>query len=114
LIKVPWSVNAALGPVAFGLTAVLLSGVSGENGDVHLLSLGALVFFWTFAGLSVVRNRQRRHLLDTKTSLASFKALPWKHFEFLVAETYRRKGYWVQCQEQLTLYRRLTRMVRYR
>jgi restriction system protein len=34
--------------------------------------------------------------LDQQTSVESIRALPWKQFEFLVAEAYRRQGYDVE------------------
>ena len=40
--------------------------------------------------------KSRRRLVDEQTSLESLHHTPWKQFEFLVAEAYRRQGYAVE------------------
>ncbi|MEI6195437.1 MAG: restriction endonuclease [Verrucomicrobiota bacterium] len=65
----------------------------------HSLSAGLallciiLLFFGLLAGLSFWLGKRRQTLVDQQTSLESLRAVPWKEFEFLVAEAYRRQGY---------------------
>ena len=51
------------------------------------------LIFWVMAGLSFWLAERRRALVDQQISLESLRAVPWKDFEFLVAEAYRRQGY---------------------
>jgi restriction system protein len=55
-----------------------------------------LLFFGIFAAGSFWFSRHRRRLVDGQTSLESLRNTSWKHFEFLVAEAYRRQGYQVE------------------
>ena len=45
--------------------------------------------------VSGLRSLRGRLLLDSQTSLDSLRALPWKRFEDVLAEAYRRRGYQV-------------------
>ena len=51
--------------------------------------------FGVLAAISFWFGRHRGRLIDEQTSLESIRATPWKQFEFLVAEAYRRQGYQV-------------------
>jgi restriction system protein len=55
-----------------------------------------LLFFGIFAAGSFWFSRHRRRLVDGQTSLESLRNTPWKQFEFLVTEAYRRQGYKVE------------------
>ena len=46
-----------------------------------------------FAFLSACATWRKRRLLDSQRDIDSIRALPWKAFEELVAEAYRRKGF---------------------
>ena len=66
----------------------------------ELLSLGtsiyaptALAFFVALAAGGAVHRSRREKLVDQQTGLDSLRHTPWKHFEFLVAEAFRRQGY---------------------
>src|SRR5579883_1851594 len=48
------------------------------------------------AAISWARQLRRRKLLDAQEGLDSIAALGWRHFEQLVGETFRRKGYTVE------------------
>ncbi len=39
------------------------------------------------------RGTRKRRLLDTRTGIASIRALSWREFEELVVEAFRREGY---------------------
>jgi hypothetical protein len=101
--KAPWWISAAIGVLAFiglrwGLPA-WAGDVSARqmiaNGIVPLAPL-PLLFFGIFAAGSFWFSRHRRRLVDAQTSLQSLRNTPWKQFEFLVAEAYRRQGYQVE------------------
>jgi restriction system protein len=56
----------------------------------------ALLFFLATAALSAFRSIKTARMLDAQTSLASIRELPWKRFEDLLGEAYRRQGYKVE------------------
>ena len=91
LILAPWWVSAALALLAYMiLPAVLPAAVVN----------GGLVIFITFVLLAIsavsgLRSLRGSSLLDSQTSLASLRDLPWKRFEDVLAEAYRRRGYQV-------------------
>jgi restriction system protein len=45
------------------------------------------------AVISALRSLANRRMLDRQTGIDSLRALPWKQFEDLVGEAYRRQGY---------------------
>lgn len=53
----------------------------------------ALAFFVAFAAFSAVHRVRREKLVDQQTGLDSLRHTPWKAFEYLVAEAFRRQGY---------------------
>jgi len=103
LLKLPWGISAGLGVIAF---AALRWGVpvwAGTDNSRLMFSKGIvplaplpLLFFGVFAASSFWFSRYRRRLVDGQTSLESLRNTPWKQFEFLVAEAYRRQGYQVE------------------
>src|SRR6476646_11209509 len=91
LILAPWWVSTALALLAYGILPALLPAAVVNGG---------LVIFITFALLAIsavsgLRSLRGRLLLDSQTSLASLRSLPWKRFEDVLAEAYRRRGYQV-------------------
>jgi restriction system protein len=100
LLKSPWWISAVLGVFAF---AGLRWGVHAWFGDNKMAQPIVTVasnfapfvalIFGTLAGLSFWFGKRRQALVDQQTSLESLRAVPWKDFEFLVAEAYRRQGY---------------------
>lgn len=91
LILAPWWVSAALALLAYViLPAVLPSPL--VNGGLVLLITFVLLAISTVSG---VRSLSSRLLLDSQTSLASLRNLPWKRFEGVLAAAYRRRGYQV-------------------
>jgi restriction system protein len=103
LFKAPWWISAAIGVLAF---VGLRWGLTAWAGDVSARQMIAkgivplaplpLLFFGIFAAGSFWFSRHRRRLVDRQTSLESLRNTPWKQFEFLVAEAYRRQGYQVE------------------
>jgi len=103
LLKLPWWISAAMGVLAF---AALRWGVPAWAGNDNLRQIVAkgivplaplpLLFLGIFAAGSYWFGCHRRRLVDGQTSLESIRNTPWKQFEFLVAEAYRRQGYQVE------------------
>lgn len=90
LVLLPWWVSAALG---FG--ALVAFGTVMPKPFQPLLPLVVIGLF----GLSLVsalRSWSNSRMLDNQTSIDSLRALPWKRFEDLLAEVYRRQGYKVE------------------
>jgi restriction system protein len=83
LILGPWWINLALAVIAY----VVLSRV--------MPTLAPLVCFIliAFAAISALRALANRQMLDRQTGIESLRELPWKHFEDLLGEAYRRQGY---------------------
>jgi restriction system protein len=91
LILAPWWVSAVLALLAYViLPAVLPAAV--VNGGLVILITFVLPAISAVSGLRSLRGRL---LLDSQTSLDSLRALPWKRFEDVLAEAYRRRGYQV-------------------
>ena len=103
LLKLPWWVSAMLGLLAFGGVRWGLPAWAGNDNTRQLFAKGiapfaplALIIFGMFAAGSFWFGNRRRRLVDEQTSLESLRNTSWKHFEFLVAEAYRRQGYQVE------------------
>ena len=91
LILARWWVSAALALLAYVILPAVLPATVVNGG---------LVIFITFVLLAIsavsgLRSLRGRLLLDSQTSLDSLRALPWKRFEDVLAEAYRRRGYQV-------------------
>ena len=103
LLKLPWWVSAVFGILAFVCVRWGLPAWAGNDNTRQLLAKGivplaplALVIFGIFAIGSFWFGKTRRRLVDEQTSLETLRNTSWKHFEFLVAEAYRRQGYQVE------------------
>jgi restriction system protein len=100
LLKSPWWVSVVLGVLAF---AGLRWGVHAWFGDNKMAQPIVTVasnyapfvalIFGVLASLSFWFGKRRQTLVDQQTSLESLRGVPWKDFEFLVAEAYRRQGF---------------------
>jgi restriction system protein len=86
LVLLPWWVSLALAVVVYGI----LQGIYPA-----LAPIAGLVFL-AAAVASAIRSLETRTALETQTSLDSLREIPWKQFEDLVAEVYRRKGFSVE------------------
>jgi restriction system protein len=100
LLKSPWWVSVGLGIAAFAGLRWGLQAWWGDNKVFQPLEIVAAncasvvaLLFGVMAALSFWLGKRRRTLLNQQTSLESLRAVSWKDFEFLVAETYRRQGY---------------------
>jgi restriction system protein len=100
LLKSPWWISAMLGVLAFvglhwGVHAYFVGNKMAQpivTVTTNYAPFVALIF-GALAGLSFWFGKRRQALVDQQTSLESLRAVPWKDFEFLVAEAYRRQGY---------------------
>ena len=91
LILAPWWVSAALALLAYVILPAVLPAAVVNGGLVILITFVLLAI----SAVSGLRSLRGRLLLDSQTSLDSLRALPWKRFEDVLAEAYRRRGYQV-------------------
>ncbi len=90
LVLLPWWVSLFLAGLAF----VLLPGLLPHpmRGMHPIITL----FMLAIAVISAMRSWKTRAMLEQQTSLESLHQLPWKRFEDLLGEAYRRQGYKVE------------------
>lgn len=96
----PWWLSVALSAGVFvgfgfivpaiGLSHPFLRGLAAFAQQFAVIL--ALVFLLP-APFAYWNSLRKRKLLDKQTDLESIQSLPWKRFEELIAEAYRRKGY---------------------
>jgi restriction system protein len=82
LVFLPWWLNAALAVASF----LLLSRIPP-------LAMVLLFFFAAMAALSALRAILNAQMLERQTGIDSLRKLPWKQFENLLGEAYRRQGF---------------------
>lgn len=86
----PWWVSLGLAAIAFViLPAALPQPVRGLTPIITL-------FFVAMAVISALRSWLTARMLESQTGIDSLRELPWKRFEDLLAEAYRRHGYKVK------------------
>lgn len=103
LMLLPWWCSVVASLLAyFGLRVVMPALLPDSPAFVglatalpHLAPLAAAIFLIP-APFAAFNSYGKRKLLDTQSGLESFRSLPWRQFEELVAEAYRRKGYKVR------------------
>lgn len=99
LIKLPPRLCVALGVVSYaGLEWFHRTYVAPKSDLLLSVSTSiyaplALVLCVTFAAAGMMHRMRREKLLDQQTGLDSLRHTPWKQFEFLMAEAFRRQGY---------------------
>ena len=91
LVLAPWWVSATLALLAFTILPSVLPANVATGGLVITITFMLLMI----SALSAFRSLRGRVLLDSQTSLDSLRSLPWKRFEDVLAEAYRRRGYQV-------------------
>jgi restriction system protein len=103
LVLCPWWVSAVLAAISWIVLRGFVPNIQFANPLLRALALAAPqfvpwvgLFFVVLALFSVVRAWSSRRLLDKQTNLGSLRELPWKRFEDLVGEAYRRLGYKVE------------------
>jgi restriction system protein len=102
LLIAPWWVSAGLAVLAYVGLRWILPAFAGEDKLVQAVITGlsplapfAALVFGIIAVASALFGAKRRRLVDGQQSLEALRATPWKDFEYLVAEAYRRRGFTV-------------------
>jgi len=95
LFKLPWWISATIGVLVFISLRWGFPILAGNDKNLQLFSNGvaplaplALIFFGIFAAGSFWFDKRRHRLVDEQTGLESLRNIPWKDFEFLVADSY--------------------------
>jgi restriction system protein len=109
IAAMPWPLGILTGILAFivirygigwylSTSGGVLQGHSRQlfNGALTPVAWIALILCWLAAGVSFIKSRQRRLLLDEQTGLESLAAMSWREFEMLVGEAFRRRGYRIE------------------
>jgi restriction system protein len=92
LVLLPWWVSIVLAGIVYFVLPGFLPTAIAKGGLTGVISLGLLVI----AAISAVRAWKTGRMLERQTSIESLRALPWKRFEDLLGEAYRRQGYRVE------------------
>jgi restriction system protein len=92
LVLAPWWVSAVLALIVFTILVNVLPPTPANS----VLVIGITVMLLMFSALSAFRSLRTKLLLGAQTSLDSLRDLPWKHFEDVLGEAYRRQGYEVK------------------
>jgi restriction system protein len=92
LVLASWWVSAVLALLAYAILPSVLPAAVVKGGLVVIITFGLLAI----SALSAIRSLRSRSLLDTQTGVDSLRDLPWKSFEDVLAEAYRRQGYHVK------------------
>jgi restriction system protein len=109
LASLPWPLVLVVGVVGFlairygvpwwlsNHTGMLAQGFKQQSSAVFApLAWLVLAMCWLAALASCLGARQRRRLLDTRTTLESLASGGWRQFELLVGEAFRRQGFAVE------------------
>ena len=92
LILLPWWVSVILAAAAYAILPGVLPRPIVNGGIVGFVTIALLAI----AAISALRAWSNRRLLEAQTGLDSLRDLPWKRFEDLLGEAYRRQGYKVE------------------
>lgn len=92
LVLLPWWVSAGLAGAAYLILPSVLPPAIVNGGTVGIIAMGLLAL----AVISALRSWSTRQMLERQTGTDSIRELPWKRFEDLLGEAYRRQGYAVE------------------
>ena len=103
LSLLPWWVSATIAAVAFVGIVYVFPSVSIESplraileplqSNATWFGIAVAAVFLLPAVVSYLERIRKRRLLDRQRNLESIRELPWRRFEELVAEAFRRDGY---------------------
>ncbi|MGS2721006.1 restriction endonuclease [Paraglaciecola aestuariivivens] len=103
LAYLPWWVSVLIGTIAYLVLRFFIPELVSENQILLMVATSAKNIAWLFGGvfiipaiLSIVKQIQRKKLIQHQTSIQTIKDLSWSDFEVLVGEAFRRKGYSVK------------------
>ena len=89
LVLAPWWVSAALALLAYTILPAVLPAAVVNGGIVVFITFVLLAI----SAVSALRSLRSRLLIEGQTGLNSLRNLPWKRFEDVLGEAYRRQGY---------------------
>jgi restriction system protein len=92
LVLLPWWVSVALAGIVYFVLPGFLPAPIAKGELTGIISLGLLAI----AAISALRAWKTGRTLERQTNIESLRALPWKRFEDLLGEAYRRQGYRVE------------------
>jgi restriction system protein len=92
LVLMPWWGSVVLAGLVYVVLPGFLPPAIAKGGLTGIISLGLLAI----AAISALRAWKKGRMLERQTSIESLRALPWKRFEDLLGEAYRRQGYRVE------------------
>ena len=105
LSLLPWWVSAAIAAVVCGGIVYVFPSMSIESpwaailvplqSKASYIGTAVAIPFLLTAVSSFFKRRRKRRLLDRQRSLESIRDLPWKQFEGLAAEAFRRDRFMV-------------------
>ena len=103
LSLLPWWVSATIAAVAFIGIVYVFPSVSIESplwafavplqSKATWFGVAVAAVFLLPAAVSYAERIRKKRLLDRQQNLESIRELPWRRFEELVAEAFRRDGY---------------------
>lgn len=103
LVQLPWWVSVLTAAIVYFTLAHVVPHLSFQSPVLNALTLTAprfaVVFgilFLLLTPISILNAARKRRILDSQSSIETIKSLPWRQFEELVAEYYRRRGFQVQ------------------
>jgi restriction system protein len=98
----PWWVSIAIGLIVYLVARFVVSAMWPDPSTVAGMFAGLAsqyawvsVIFVVPAIKSLFRFRAKRQMLEQQSGIESIRMLPWKQFEELLGEAYRRKGFTV-------------------
>jgi restriction system protein len=92
LVLLPWWVSVVLAGIVYFVLPGFLPPAIAKSGLTGIIGLGLLAI----AALSALRAWKTGRILERQTSIESLRSLPWKRFEDLLGEAYRRQGFRVE------------------
>ena len=102
LVVLPWWINLALAAILYILLKYVIPALSLDNMVFNVFTKAAptwanLIIIPLFATAAVAAFNQYRKgkMLESVSGPDSIQSLNWREFEELVAEAFRRKGYFV-------------------
>lgn len=102
LMDAPWWVSLIVGGMFYGVLRFAFPAIwpdpktmSGMFASMASQFAWFSVIFIVPAVVSLFRSARKRRMLDRQCGIASIRSLPWKQFEELLGEAYRRQGFTV-------------------
>ena len=92
LVLLPWWVSVALAAAAYLILPGMLPKPVVQGGTVGIITMVLLAL----GAISALRSWKTANMLEQQTGLDSIRELPWKRFEDLLGEAFRRQGYKVE------------------